>query len=43
MEKRPDTRFGAQRRRLNERLERWIAAIGDEFPVPELQGLSGGG
>ncbi|MHC5059200.1 MAG: sulfatase/phosphatase domain-containing protein, partial [Planctomycetota bacterium] len=31
-----NTRFEAQRKRLQERLARWIADTGDEFALPEL-------
>jgi arylsulfatase A-like enzyme len=31
-----NTRFAAERRRLHERLARWIAETGDEFDLPEL-------
>jgi arylsulfatase A-like enzyme len=31
-----NTRFGAERRRLHERLAAWISDTGDEFPLPSL-------
>ena len=31
-----NTAFGTQRRRLHERLARWVAETGDAFALPEL-------
>jgi hypothetical protein len=31
-----NTAFGAERRRLQDRLAAWIADTGDEFPLPEI-------
>ena len=31
-----NTRFGAERRRLHDRLAAWVSDTGDEFPLPSL-------